>query len=47
MTFLVLPAQLPLYEIGNPILLTPFVGQTVAVFAAMIVNISPRRKKNR
>jgi hypothetical protein len=24
MTFFVLPAQLPLYEIGNPILLTPF-----------------------
>jgi hypothetical protein len=42
MTFLVLPAQLLLYEIGNPILLTPFVGQTafVAVLAAMIVNIS-------
>jgi hypothetical protein len=41
MTFLVLPARLPLYEIGNPILLTPFVGQTafVAVLAAMIVNI--------
>jgi hypothetical protein len=38
---LVLPAQLLLYEIGNPILLTPFVGQTafVAVLAAMIVNI--------
>jgi hypothetical protein len=49
MTFLVLPAQLPPYKIGNPILLTPFVGQTafVAVRAAMIVNISWRRKKNR
>jgi hypothetical protein len=41
--------QLPLYESGNRILLTPFVGQTafVAVLAAMIVNISWRRKKNR
>ena len=49
MTFLVLPVQLPLYESGSPILLTPFVGQTafVAVLAAMIVNIFWRRKKNR
>jgi hypothetical protein len=47
MTFLVLSAQLPLYEIGNPIFLTPFVGRRafVAVLAAMIANISWRRKK--
>jgi len=34
MTFLVLPAQVPLYKIGNPILLTPFVGQTAFVAEA-------------
>jgi hypothetical protein len=42
MTFLVLSAQLPLYEIGNPDFPNALRGQTafVAVLAAMIVNIS-------